>query len=133
MNIISICALAIVATVLSIALKRHNQELSILISIGSAVIILLCVLEYVLNSIDTISDIFAQANISTEYVIILLKVLGICFLTEFTCDCTKEAGLCSLSGNIALAGKILVLVTSTPMFMEILDVVVKLTGGESLA
>lgn len=132
MNIISICALAIIGTVLTITLKRHNHELSILISIGSAVIILLCVLEYVLNSIDSISTIFAQANISTQYVVILLKVLGICFLTEFTCDCTKESGLLALSGNIALAGKILVLITAMPMFMEVLDIVVKLTGGESL-
>ncbi len=133
MDIVSICGLSIVATILTIALKRHNHELSILISFGSAVIILLCVLEYVLTSIDKVSSIFAQANISTQYVVILLKVMGICFLTEFTCDCTKESGLLALSGNIALAGKILVFITAMPMFMEVLDVVVKLTGGESIA
>ncbi len=133
MDIVSICGLAIVTTILTIALKRHNHELSILISFGSAVIILLCVLEYVLTSIDKVSSIFAQANISTQYVVILLKVMGICFLTEFTCDCTKESGLLALSGNIALAGKVLVFITAMPMFMEVLDVVVKLTGGESLA
>lgn len=133
MNIVSICVVAIVSAILTIALKRHNQELSLLVSIGAAVIILLSVIEYVLSSIDSVSTIFAQANINSEYVVILLKVLGICFLTEFTCDTTKEAGLCALSGNIALAGKIVVLVTVMPMFIEVLDVVVKLTGGESLA
>lgn len=132
MNIVSICALAIVTTVLAIALKRHNQELSILISIGASVIILLCVIEHVLSTINTVSTIFANADISTENVIILLKVMGICFLTEFTCDCTKEAGLDSLSGNISLTGKILVLVTSLPMFIEVLSVVTALAGGESL-
>lgn len=130
MNIVSICGVAIVSAVLVITLKRHNHEISILISIGAAVIILLSVIEYVINSIESVSTILAQANISTEYVIILLKVMGICFLTEFTCDCTKEAGLDALSGNIALAGKVLVLVTSLPMFMEILSVVTKLSGGE---
>ncbi len=133
MNIVSICAIAVVSTVLAIALKRHNQELSHLVSIGAAVIILLSVIEYVLSSIDSVSTILAQANINSEYVVILLKVLGICFLTEFTCDTTKEAGMCALCSNIALAGKIVVLVTVIPMFMEVLDVVVKLTGGESLA
>lgn len=133
MNIVSICAVAVVSTILAVALKRHNQELSLLVSIGAAVIILLSVIEYVLSSIESVSTILAQANINSEYVVILLKVLGICFLTEFTCDTTKEAGLCALSGNISLVGKIVVLVTAMPMFMEILDVVVKLTGGESLA
>ena len=130
MNILSICGVAIVSAILTITLKKHNHELSILISIGAAVIILLSVIEYVVGSIDEVSTLLAQAGISTQYVIILFKVMGICFLTEFTCDCTKEAGLDALSGNIALAGKILVLVTALPMFMEVLSVVTKLSGGE---
>lgn len=131
MNIVSISALAIVSAILAITLRRHNQELSILISIGAAVIILLSVLEYVLSSIDEVTTILTDAGISAEYIVILLKVMGICFLTEFTCDCTKEAGLDSLSGNIALVGKILVLVTALPMFTQVLSVVTTLTGGDS--
>lgn len=130
MNIISICALAIVSIVLSITIKRHNSELSLLISVSSAVIILLCVIEYVVTSIDVVSDILVNADINPRNIMILLKALGICFITEFTCDCAKEAGLHSLSGNISMCGKILVLVTALPMFKEILSVVSKLTGGE---
>ncbi len=133
MNIVSICVVAIVAAILSITIKRHNQELSLLIAIGAAVIVLLSVIEYVLTSIDTVSTILADANISSEYIVILLKVMGICFITEFTCDCTKQAGMDAHSGNIALAGKVLVLVTSLPMFTEVLSVVTSLTGGDSLA
>ena len=132
MNIISICALSIVATVLILTVKRYNGELAILISISSAVIILLSVIEYVLFSIDTVSEILASANISSEYIMILLKVMGICFVTEFTCDSVKEAGLISLSSNIALAGKILVLITAMPMFKNVLNVVSALSGGERI-
>lgn len=133
MNIISICAVCIIAAVLSISLRRHNHELSLLISIGATVIVLISVLEYVLSSIDTVSTILAQANISAQYVVILLKVVGICFVTEFTCDCAKEAGLDSLCTNVSFAGKILVLVTSLPMFTQVLSVVTTLTGGDSIA
>ena len=132
MNIISICALSIVATVLILTVKRYNGELAILISISSAVIILLSVIEYVLFSIDTVSEILASANISSEYIMILLKVMGICFVTEFTCDSVKEAGLISLCSNIALAGKILVLITAMPMFKNVLNVVSALSGGETI-
>lgn len=133
MNIISICAVCIIAAVLSISLRRHNHELSLLISIGATVIVLISVLEYVLSSIDTVSTILAQANISAQYVVIILKVVGICFVTEFTCDCAKEAGLDSLCTNVSFAGKILVLVTSLPMFTQVLSVVTTLTGGDSIA
>lgn len=130
MNIISICVLAIVCTILSLTIRRYNNELSVLICIGTAVIILLSVLEYIIYSVESVSTIISNANVSAENIVILIKVIGICFVTEFTCDCTKQAGMDSLTGNIALAGKILVLVTSMPMFMQVLNVVTTLTGGE---
>ncbi len=130
MNIISICALAIVSIVLSVTIKRHNSELSLLVSVCSAVIILLCIIEYAVSAVDTVTDMMVNAKINPQNISILLKTLGICFITEFTCDCAKDAGMNVLSGNIALCGKILVLVTSFPMFKEILTVVTKLTGGE---
>ncbi len=130
MSIVSICGVAIVSCVLVITLKRHNHELSILISIGAAAIILLSVIEYAVNCIESVSTIFAQANLNAEYIVIMLKVIGICFITEFTCDFTKEAGLDSLSGNVELVGKILVLYTALPMFMKVLNVVTSLSGGE---
>lgn len=130
MNIISICALAVVSIVLSVTIKRHNSELSLLVSVCSAVMILLCVIEYAVSAVDSVTDMLVSAKIKPQNISILLKALGICFITEFTCDCAKEAGLHALSGNIALCGKILVLVTSFPMFKEILSVVTKLTGGE---
>ncbi len=130
MSILSICIIAIVVSVLSLCIKRHNSELALMMSVSGAIIILFSVIEYVISSVDSISTILANANINSEYIMILLKVMGICFITEFTCDCTKEAGLLSLCSNIALAGKVLILVTAMPMFMNVLDVVVSLSGGD---
>lgn len=133
MNIISICALAIVSAVLALTIKRHNSELSILISIGAAVIVLLCVIQYALDSIDFVVTLLSKANVNSENIVILFKVVGICFLTEFTCDAVKESGFLSLSSNIALVGKILVLFTALPMFTEILTLVTSLVSGEKYA
>ncbi len=133
MNIVTICVVAIVSAVLSITVRRYNHELSLLISIGASVVVLLCVIEYVFTSLESVSTILNSANIDSQYIVILLKVMGICFVTEFTCDCTKEAGFDSLASNIALAGKVLVLVTALPMFNSVLNIVASLTGGDALA
>lgn len=129
MNIISICVAAIVSAVLSLTVRKTNRELSLLISIGASVIILLSVIQYIVIGVDAVSTILSDANIDSDYIMILLKVVGICFITEFACDCTKESGLDALSGNIALAGKIIVLVTAMPLFTKILSVVTALSGG----
>lgn len=130
MSIVSICVIAIISAIISITIRRYNQELSILVSIGASVIILLSVIEYLLTGIDTVVMMLEHANINAQYIIILLKVIGICFVTEFACDCTKEAGYDSLTSNIALAGRIVVLVTAMPMFKSVLTLVTSLSSGE---
>ncbi len=130
MSIVSICVIAIVATILSLTVRRYNAELSLLISIGASVIILLSVIQYILTSVETVTTMLLKADINSQYILILLKVIGICFVTEFACDCTKEAGYDSLSSNIALAGKIIVLITAMPLFKNILSVVTSLSAGE---
>ena len=130
MSIVSICVIAIISAILSITIRRYNQELSILVSIGASVIILLSVIEYLLTGIDTVVMMLEHANINAQYIIILLKVIGICFVTEFACDCTKEAGYDSLTSNIAIAGRIVVLVTAMPMFKSVLTLVTSLSSGE---
>lgn len=130
MDIFSICIIAIVSVVLVLCIKRHNQELAILISVGCSVIILLSLLRYLLESVDSIRTILSNSNINSKYIVILLKVLGICFITEFMCDTTKEAGLDSLTGNIALAGKVVVFTTAMPMFFDVISVVTSLCGGD---
>ena len=129
MNILSLCAIAIVSISLALVIKRYNPETALFISIGTGILILLSIINDIVLNIEDISDLLSDAAISKDYITILIKVLGICFLTEFTCDCTKEAGFDSLTNNISLAGKILVLIIAMPLFKEVISVVTTLCGG----
>lgn len=130
MNIASICVAAIVASILAIAIKRQNSEMSLIISICACIIILLAVLSNILSAIDFFSEILSKANISIDYVAVLLKVMGICFLTEFTADMCKDAGQSALSNNVALAGKVIVLIVAMPLFRDVLNIATGLLRGE---
>lgn len=77
---------------------------------------------------NAVSALLTQSGISNKSVMILLKVMGICFVTEFSCDCVTEAGMASLSTNIALAGKILVLTAALPLLQPLLELIAELTG-----
>jgi len=129
MNITAICLIGIVTSVLALMLKKYNSEISFLLAIAGCILIFLSVLLN-LNSVrETVNSILATAQISSTYISILLKAMGICFLTEFACDCCIDAGQKALSNNVSIAGKILVLVTAIPLYRDILDTVISLTGG----
>ena len=85
-------------------------------------------LDYLTEVITYVQELFSKVNISTEYIKILLKCTGICFITEFTCDLCRDSGYSSLSSQISLAGKMIALVMAIPMFKEVLSISLSLAG-----
>lgn len=126
MTIITICAAAIVTAVLAVMLRSQSPHSAMLLSVAAGVIIILSLLKNLPGTLSGIQSVLSDGDIDTADIAILLKVMGICFVTEFTCDCVTEAGLLSLSTNISFAGKILVLLTSLPLFQNIISVITTL-------
>lgn len=130
MNIISICAVGIVATVICILLKKQNPEFSMLISIAAGVFILVRIFLNITPAISQINGLLLSTKLSSEYFLILFKALGICFLTQFASDSCKDAGESALSSKIELAGKISIVLISLPLFEKITEISVTLIGGK---
>ena len=126
MTIITICGAAIVTAVLAVMLRSQSPHSAMLLSVAAGVIIILSLLKNLPGTLSGIQSVLSDGGIDTADIVILLKVMGICFVTEFTCDCVTEAGLLSLSTNISFAGKILVLLTSLPLFQNIISVITTL-------
>ncbi len=126
MNMITICGAAIVTAVLAVMLRSQSPHSAMLLSVSAGAIIILSLLKNLPGTLSGIQSVLADGGIDTADIAILLKVMGICFVTEFTCDCVTEAGLLSLSTNISFAGKILVLLTSLPLFQNIIAVITTL-------
>ena len=123
---ITICGAAIVTAVLAAMLRSQSPHSAMLLSVAAGSIIILSLLKNLPGTLSGIQSVLADGGIDTADIAILLKVMGICFVTEFTCDCVTEAGLLSLSTNISFAGKILVLLTSLPLFQNIIAVITTL-------
>lgn len=128
MNILSICVLAVVAVIIIVMLKPKNGEIALMLGIACSVIILLAIFTQVTQVIETVNNIIAASEISTSYVVILLKVIGICLITEFAVNTCKDAGSQSLASNVSLAGKIMVTLTALPLYSDILNTVLSLAG-----
>lgn len=126
MNILSICILSVVAVIMIVTLRPKNGEIALMLTISCSVIILVSVFSQVSAVMDTINNIIAVSDINTSYVAILLKVIGICLITEFTINTCKDAGSQALANNVSLAGKIMVTITSLPLYADILNTVLSL-------
>ena len=123
MDILSVCAVGVIAAVIALLLRRQMPQISLLVSVGAGAILLLSVIKNIVLTVDEVDTLLSSSGISSDYIMILLKTLGICFITEFTCDTVTEAGMMSLSTNISFIGKILVIAAAFPMFSDIINII----------
>lgn len=129
MNVISICVAAVISSVFAVLLKKYNAEYSLILGICTLTLIISYIISSVVIAVSNIKEIFATSTLSLSYLEILLKCIGICFITEFTCDCCKDASQNALSYAVLFSGRLCVLVTSLPLFKEFLSLALNLTVG----
>ena len=97
--------------------------LLLLLTVAAAVTLLLSVLGSASAVIETVRQIVAVSGVSTGYLAIMLKVIGICLLTEFAANTCRDAGSSALAANVTLAGKLLVTAAALPLYADILNLV----------
>ena len=129
MNILAVSFVAVSAAVISLSLRRYNAEISAAVAIIGGIIIFAYILLNINSAFDTVRSALSASSVNSTYIVILIKAVGICFLTEFAGDCCIDAGQRALANNVILAGKVLVLVTALPLYNDVLDAVLKLAGG----
>lgn len=129
MNLMGLIAVALLATTLSVMIKKYNPEYSIFISIIAGIFILCMILSELTPSIQKINGLISASGISSEYAKILFKTLGVCFLVQFASDSCNDAGESSLASKIELAGKVLIITMALPLFEQVIKIVSGLLGG----
>ena len=128
MNILSISVLAVVTVIICVMLKPKNAEISVMLGISCSVIILIGVLTQVSAIVTTINQIIASSGISIDYIVILLKSIGICLVTEFAVNTCKDSGSQSLASNVSLAGLIVVLTLIITQISTLFNTIKQLFG-----
>lgn len=129
MSSITLCAAALIASILALILKKTNAEYSLIITVFASTTLIIYVSSSIIDTIAGVREIVESASINIEYIEILLKCVGICFLTEFTADCCKDAGQAAISNIVVFGGRLLVILSALPFFTELMSTVAVLTGG----
>ena len=123
MDIILIAGFCITAVVICKVVEKDSREIKTVLTLAAVCIILLKTAGAVTGISSSISDLFNQAGMDTMYLKIIFKGLGICYLTQFACDFSKDCGENALASQVELAGKIALLIVSLPLFNALIEIV----------
>ena len=120
MTTVKLCGIAIVAVMLIVTLKQLKAEFALPATIVSSIIIFTVGLSCLAPAIEYLNSILNSAT--TDYIIILMKSLGIALLTQTTSDICRDSGETSVAAKIEFAGKAEILVLSLPLIAELLEI-----------
>ncbi len=127
MDILKIAAVCVISAVLC-TLFGDRKEYAMYIKIAAVCLITVTVIIYISPAIDSINNIFLMADVKSEYITILFKAVGICYITQFACDICRDSGENALASQAELAGKAALVVLALPLIAELSEIVISLSG-----
>lgn len=128
MEILKISAIALAGVITAALLKSVNKDISLYVILATAVIILISVLNGISEVFSFIENIYDDITYGREFFPIIIKVLIIAYITDFTAQLCKDAGEAAIGSKVELAGKVIIFYTAIPILtaiLELLDVLLK--------
>lgn len=123
---IKIVITALTGVFLSLTLKRTNPEFSIVLSILTGVTVIGFLIGDIKNLIDTVNIFNSSYGISYENIKLLLKILGISYITQFASSLCEDCGEKYIAQKIEFAGRVFIMSFSLPILIELLNTIIGL-------
>ena len=128
MDIFIVCGLCIAACLAAKMLEQENCDIKMLVVLISSVVVASQVIGKLSGVYDTLNGFLSKADIDGEYIKILLKALGICLVTQLSCECCKDCGENAIASQLELFGRISLLIISLPLYSSVISIAISLMG-----
>ena len=116
-----ICSLMLVTILKSV---KSGVSVFLLIFVTAAVFVFVC--TQLGSVIDFINTLASKAGIDEQYIGIILKCIGVCFLGDFAAGICRDCGENTLANNSEIVCKCSIIVIALPMYMDIFNLILKL-------
>ena len=125
MEIIKIVGVSIFAVIMIIILKGYRPEMALVLSIVTGIGIMLFAIYKMSSVINILNDLVTKSGINKDFLLIIIKVIGIAYIVEFGKNICIDAGQNSIATKLEMAGKVIIVVLTIPLISSLVNV---LTG-----
>lgn len=126
MDIIKIIGIALIALIIIIIVKQYRPEFVMYVSLIAGALILMLILDKMGAIIDLLESLSNKTAINNEFLVLLIKITGIAFLTEFTVSICKDSGESAIANKVDIGGKIIIISMSISIIASLLETIIKI-------
>lgn len=126
MEIFKIIAVALITVIMILIIKPTKPELAILLGLAGSIIIFLMVVDMLNGVFSFFNSVVEKTGINNNLFTILLKIIGVGYITEFCASICSDSGNNGMGEKILFAGKVTILLLALPIFESILKIIMSL-------
>ncbi|MFQ7472983.1 MAG: stage III sporulation protein AD [Anaerovoracaceae bacterium] len=123
MEILKIAALALTGVILASLMKSVNKEISLYIILATVIILFLSIIDRLSEVFLFLQNIYDKVTYGKTFFPIILKVLAVAYITDFTAQLCKDAGEGAIASKVELAGKVIIFYLAMPILSAILELI----------
>ena len=123
MEIFKVIGIGIIGAIIAVLLKSSKPEFSLVAVLATGIVILIILLTSLKQVIQTFSLLVEKSGLSTELFAIVLKIIGIGYLTEYSASVVSEYAGDTLAKKIQLAGKLTIFIMTLPIITSLIELI----------
>ena len=128
MNLIAVSFAAVIVVLIAIKIKDMDSGYGVILSMAGCVMVMYFVVRF-RQIADYIDRITAYISVNITYIDVILKMIGLAYVCQFSSDLCRDAGYNAIASQVEMAGKISLILLSMPVLMSVIDLVVKIVEG----
>ena len=123
MDVLRLIGLGMVICFACVTLRGRNSEYALLISLAGGILLLGIVFSWLSDVVSYFEEIVDQMKIPAEGALILVKCLGLSYISKIACDTCIDCGETSTATKIEFAAKVGMVVMALPLMEQLLTAV----------
>ena len=128
MEIVRISVIGIAGILLAVLVKEVRPEYAFYITMAAGLAILFFSVGKLSYLLEALREMKEYNPIETTYVNILLKMIGITYIGQFSAGLCKDAGYQAVASQIQIFGRLAVLAVSMPVLTALLETIHEFLG-----
>ena len=127
-ELVKIGFLGIAGILLAVQFKGHRPEYGIYIGLCVSLLIFWYALRQVQAVAAELERIRSYLDGAESYLSVLLKVIGITYVCEFSAGICRDAGYQSVAGQLEVLGKLAVMFAGLPVLFAVIEQIESFMG-----
>ena len=112
---------AAAAALAAFALRAAHRQAGAAVALAAGMMLFFAAVTQLGKAAEALESLSKRAGVGQETAGLLLKLLGMAYVTEFAVQACRDAGEEGLAAKAALCGKALLLLETLPLILEIAE------------